>query len=134
MKRPVAKSDIYSLGVLAYEVITGIRPFRGRTQDEIIMAHLRKLPTNPKRHREELSQKVANVIMGALSRDPKKRYDSVKEFHDAFKKASGLFIEKKEEPSIAVGRASRTVKKENLEPEDKRKSVDSLLDRLFRQK
>jgi serine/threonine-protein kinase len=84
------QSDIYSLGILAYEVITGHRPFLGDSYDTLMMAHLSGLPKNPRHYRPELDRAVAAVLAKAMSRDAAKRYATVREFIEAFALAVGL--------------------------------------------
>ena len=99
------QSDVYSLGILAYEVIACERPFMGDTQERLMMAHLSGLPKNLRHHRPELSSDVNNVVKTAMSRDENKRFRTVREFIRAFSKAAGL---NPETPSVPqVGRASR---------------------------
>lgn len=100
------QSDMYSLGILAYEVISGERPFTGNTQEELMMAHLSGLPKNLRHHRPELSANVHSVIKTAMSRDQMKRFKAVKDFIHAFSKAAGLATETVVLPP-QVGRASR---------------------------
>ena len=100
------QSDVYSLGILAYEVISSERPFTGNTQQErLMMAHLSGLPKNLRHHRPELSGTVNSVIKTAMSRDENKRFRTVRDFIHAFSKAAGLTPDTPQAPQI--GRASR---------------------------
>ena len=100
------QSDVYSLGILAYEVITGERPFSGDTQDQLMMAHLSGLPKNLRHHRPEANAAVSSVIKSAMSRDQNKRFKTVRNFIDAFSKATGRAAETVQLPP-QIGRASR---------------------------
>ena len=99
------QSDVYSLGILAYEVIASERPFTGDTQERLMMAHLSGLPKNLRHHRNELSGEVNRVVKTAMSRDPAKRYPSVRDFIQDFSKAAKLIPDAPPVPQI--GRASR---------------------------
>lgn len=111
------QSDIYSLGILAYEVITGVRPFLGESYDTLMMAHLSGLPKNPRHYRPELERSVAAVVAKAMSRDAAKRYATAREFIEAFAAAVGFdlapsgsptpAIEGQQQPQSQVGRGSR---------------------------
>ncbi|HEX7021815.1 MAG TPA: serine/threonine-protein kinase [Trueperaceae bacterium] len=101
------KSDIYSLGILAFEVIAGVRPFAGESVGELMMAHLSGLPKGLRHLRPELPTAVGGVVSRAMAREPEKRYAGVSEFVAAFAKATGSSLA--EEPGAPlVGRASRT--------------------------
>lgn len=104
------RSDIYSLGIFSYELLTGQRPFTGETQDEVMISHLHDVPRNPNHIREEVPTRVASIVLRAMSRTPERRYESVRDFCQAFSKASGMTrissdIEVERAP--VVGRGSR---------------------------
>jgi len=101
------QSDIYSLGVLAYELLTARRPFRGKTYNQVMQAHLSKLPPNPKHLRKDLDKTVAFAIMKAISGSANKRYKTVAEFKDAIEKAVKVNVSEKKEAPMVVGRKSR---------------------------
>ncbi len=100
------RSDVYGLGILSYEVLGGIRPFTGETQEEVMMAHLSSLPKRLSHHRSDLSEGVSKVISKSMSRDSAKRHSSVQEFVDDLKEAAGL-NPRPEEAQPQIGRASR---------------------------
>lgn len=117
------KSDIYSLGVLAYEVIAGTRPFDGESYDALMMAHLSSLPKPLRHHRKELSPEVVRVIANAMSRDPHKRYDSVKAFNLAFSQAAEVPLAGSSPVQApSVGRASRSKVPEDTSAADTKPS------------
>ncbi|MEM9488594.1 MAG: protein kinase, partial [Myxococcota bacterium] len=71
--------DVYSLGVLMYEMATGEVPFRGNNYLSIISQVLNQTVTAPREHREELSRGFEAVILRALEREPEDRYQSCAE-------------------------------------------------------
>ena len=97
------QSDIYSLGVLAYEVLAGTRPFVGETYDALMVAHMTALPRELRQLRPELSRRVSAVVMQAMSRDAARRYQSVRAFLEAYRAAAGL-----PSPSTHAAAAPRT--------------------------
>jgi serine/threonine protein kinase len=102
------RSDIYSLGILAYEVIAGVRPFVGESYEDLMLAHLSGFPKTLAHHRTDLSAGEAKVIATAMARDASRRYTSVREFREAFMAAAGL--REPTAPREQTGRASRRAK------------------------
>lgn len=86
---PTMQSDVYSLGVLAYEVLAGERPFQGETYDALMVAHLTALPRDLRRVRPDLPAGVSAVIAKAMSRDATRRYQTVEAFAEGFRVATG---------------------------------------------
>lgn len=84
------QSDVYSLGVLAYEVLAGARPFVGESYDALMVAHMTALPRELRQLRPELPRRVSAVVMKAMSRDAARRYQSVGAFLEAYRAAAGL--------------------------------------------
>jgi eukaryotic-like serine/threonine-protein kinase len=70
------RSDLYSLGVVLYELLTGKTPFEGDTPVEIAMKHLSKTPQPPSDLRPDIPHELDLVILRALAKDPEDRYQS----------------------------------------------------------
>lgn len=68
-----ARSDVYSLGCVAYECLCGVPPFSGPGAMQIMWAHLREVPADPREHRSELSEQLCWSIGKALEKDPARR-------------------------------------------------------------
>ncbi len=85
-----ARTDIYSLALMTYEMLTGKLPFQGRTQQEMMIARLRSEPMSLRKMRPELDlpESVERVLNKAMSRNPDDRYQSTLEFGDAFSAAA----------------------------------------------
>jgi len=73
------RSDLYSLGVLMYEMLTGSVPFTGDTPVEIAMKHLSRTPEPPSASRPDVPRELDMVVMRALAKDPEDRYQSADE-------------------------------------------------------
>ncbi len=72
-------SDLYSTGIVLYELLTGTVPFSGETPVEIAMKHLSQTPDPPSSHRVEVPRDLDYVVLRALAKDPAERYHSADE-------------------------------------------------------
>lgn len=79
-KRGDARSDIYSLGVILYEMLTGKTPFQGPNHLAVMNDRLLNNPVPPRQIDPEISPELQEIIYRALERDPKYRYASAREF------------------------------------------------------
>jgi eukaryotic-like serine/threonine-protein kinase len=86
-RRADASSDLYSLGVLLYEMVTGRLPFSADNQFALISMHVNKQAPSPLLYVPQLSQEVVGVIYRALEKQPEMRYDSAMALADAFCRA-----------------------------------------------
>ena len=84
-KGSTIKSDIYSLGILMYELLIGKVPFRGENAVEIALKQLKEPIPSVCSQIENLPQSVENIILKACAKNPKNRYNSAKEMYDDIK-------------------------------------------------
>ncbi len=75
-----ARSDIYSLGVILYEMLTGRTPFADQNTSSILLRHLQEPPTPPTRFRAGLSKELELVVLRALAKNPSHRFSSAAQF------------------------------------------------------
>lgn len=94
------KSDIYSLGIVFYEMITGQVPFSGDTAVSIAIKHLQNEIPSPKNIVENLPQSIENIIIKATAKDPLHRYNSVQEMEEDLQTA--LNPERLNEPKFTI--------------------------------
>jgi serine/threonine-protein kinase len=83
------RCDIYAMGVLGYELLTGTPPFTGRTQD-VVAAHLTRLPEPVERLRQDTPASLAAIVMRCLAKQPEQRWQRAEDFQAALEE-----IEKK---------------------------------------
>jgi beta-lactam-binding protein with PASTA domain/predicted Ser/Thr protein kinase len=97
-------SDLYSAGVVLYEMLTGQVPFTGDTPLEIAMKHLSEVPRPPSELRSEIPHDLDSIVLRALAKDPSERYQSAEEMDaDLARVAEGLPVDPEtEEAATAV--------------------------------
>ena len=97
-------SDLYSVGVVLYEMLTGQVPFTGDTPLEIAMKHLSEVPKPPSELRPEVPHDLDSLVLRALAKEPGERYQSAEEMDaDLARVAEGMPVDPQtEEAATAV--------------------------------
>ncbi|MCU1276442.1 MAG: serine/threonine protein kinase, partial [Bryobacterales bacterium] len=99
-----ARSDLYSVGVSLYEIVTGKKPFDGDSQFAIMAAHLEKMPVPPVTLDSKLPQALNDVILMSIAKQPEQRFQSAQ----AFAAALGSVRQSLGMPAVASAAASAT--------------------------
>jgi eukaryotic-like serine/threonine-protein kinase len=95
------RSDLYSLGIVLYEMLTGQVPFTGDTPVEIAMKHLSQIPEPPSALRAEVPHDLDAVVMRALAKEPDQRYGSAEEMDaDLARVARGVAVSRETEDAM----------------------------------
>lgn len=81
-KGSTLQSDIYSMGILMYELLTGELPYRGDNAVEIALKHLKEKIPSVREKYSEIPQSVENIIIKATAKNPKNRYSHAREMNE----------------------------------------------------
>jgi beta-lactam-binding protein with PASTA domain/predicted Ser/Thr protein kinase len=86
-------ADIYSTGIVLYEMLTGSVPFTGDTPLEVAMQHLSAIPEAPSKKRADIPHELDAIVLRALAKDPEQRYKSARDMDaDLARFAAGLSV------------------------------------------
>ncbi len=81
-KSATVKGDIYSLGIMMYELLTGSVPFKGDNAVEIALKHMKEKMPSIRKINPTIPQSVENIILKATAKNPKNRYETVHDMHE----------------------------------------------------
>ena len=84
-KGATLQSDIYSIGILMYELLTGKLPFKGDNAVEIALKHLKEPMPSIRDEEPDIPQSIENIILKATAKNPKNRYADAREMHEDLK-------------------------------------------------
>lgn len=94
-----AKSDLYSLGVVMYEMVTGKVPFDADTPVSVALKHMQDDPVEPIKQNKDVPFAVNQIIMKAMKKDPNERYQNaselIRDLNMALKRPEGGFVEER---------------------------------------
>jgi len=85
-----SRSDLYSVGIMLYEMVTGMRPIAGDSSWAVMNAHLHQIPRSPSVVNPKLPAALSLAILKAIEKNPAERYQNASEFSHTLKAVPGL--------------------------------------------
>ncbi|MFZ2055402.1 MAG: protein kinase [Candidatus Aminicenantales bacterium] len=100
------RSDLYSLGIVLYEMLTGKIPFKGDSPYSVALQRLTKAPPDPRSLQPDIPEALVHIIMKCLERERERRYQSAEELIidlEAWEKEPSIWIGPKPQPPDSTG-------------------------------
>ncbi|MFC7392505.1 Stk1 family PASTA domain-containing Ser/Thr kinase [Scopulibacillus cellulosilyticus] len=94
------KSDIYALGIVMYELLTGRLPFPGTSPVTVALKHLNEQMPLPSEYRSDIPQSLENIVIKATAKSPEKRYENMPELYNDL--STALNPDRQNEPRLVL--------------------------------
>lgn len=102
------RSDLYSVGVSLYEMVTGSRPFKGKSEYDVMIAQLQQAPLPPIELMPDIPKALNDIIVISLEKDPAKRFQTAEAFSAALASVGRPALQPLPAPSVSGGLLSAT--------------------------
>lgn len=89
------RTDIYSLGIVLYQLLTNKVPFEGETQSSIIYKHIHEEPEKPRKINPKISLQIEEVVLKAIAKKPDERYQDTREFREGLETVKLMYSGRK---------------------------------------
>ena len=123
------KSDIYSLGIVMFELLTGKVPFKGENAVEIALKQMKEPMPSIHTYKEGIPQSIENIIIKSTAKNPKNRYDTVLEMQEDIKTA--LSKDREDEQKIVFRYAESDQEQEQEKETISRTEKNAELEEIF---
>jgi eukaryotic-like serine/threonine-protein kinase len=127
------RCDLYSVGVLLYELLTGMLPIQGATTYEIISNHIQQVPVPPHQVAAQIPRDLSDAVMRALEKDPAKRYASASEFLNVLRSAASMPLQEAQRTVPLPASATRPISASPLDVSGRQGTMEHVpLDEISR--
>jgi hypothetical protein len=110
------RSDLYSLGIILYEMTTGVTPFRADSVVALLMQHFQELPTPPALINPNIPPALSEVILKSIAKDPDARFQSASDMTIALAQALNIPVPAELRRNIAPPHTTGSSNSSNLSP------------------
>lgn len=96
------RTDIYSLGIVLYQLLTNKVPFEGEAPSSVIYKHVHESPVPPRKINSSLSSQIGAVVLKAIAKKPEARYQNMIEFREALETVKQILSDKRVESKKTI--------------------------------
>lgn len=101
-----ARSDVYSAGIVLYELLTGRIPFDGNSLLDVVAKHIHEAPVSPQKLNPNVSSAMASICLRAIAKSPSERYPNARAMRAEFRALQGVPLSEAGAPSVTFGARS----------------------------